>query len=190
MVTLTATDDYGETADLELTIKITDVNDAPEIMAGGLGISGMARVDYAEDRRDAVATYRASGPDAAQARWTLEGADAGDFMIEGSPGESVMLKFRSSPNYEMPADADGDNTYMVTVKAADGTYMDTQEVTVTVTDVDEATVGDTLLARFDADKSEMIEKDEVIQAINDYLDSVEGVSKKDVIDVINLYLDS
>ena len=30
MVTLTATDDYGETADLELTINITDVNDAPD----------------------------------------------------------------------------------------------------------------------------------------------------------------
>ena len=41
-----------------------------------------------------------------------------------------MLTFRTTPNYEAPADADTDNTYMVTVKAADGTYMDTHGVTV------------------------------------------------------------
>ena len=48
-----------------------------------------------------------------------------------------MLTFRSSPDYENPADADTDNTYMVTVKADDGTYMDTHDVMVTVTNVDE-----------------------------------------------------
>ena len=44
----------------------------------------------------------------------------------------------SSPNYEMPMDADTNNVYMVTVKASDGTNMDTKAVTVTVTNVDEA----------------------------------------------------
>ena len=34
MVTLTARDDYGETADLELTIMITDVNEAPVVTLG------------------------------------------------------------------------------------------------------------------------------------------------------------
>ena len=185
MVTVTATDSDGLSASIDVTIKVTDMDEAPEITVGGLAISGMARVDYAEDRRDAVATYRASGPDADMATWTLSGDDAGDFSL--TEGE---LAFRSAPDYENPTDMGGDNVYQVTVKAADGTYMDTQDVTVRVMDVDEAIVGDTLLDRFDADKSEMIEKDEVIQAINDYLDSVEGVSKKDVIDVINLYLDS
>ena len=133
VVTLTATDDYGETADLELTIKITDVNEAPEIMAGGLAISGMASVNYAEDRRDAVATYAVSGPDADMATWTLEGADAGDFRIS----TTGVLTFRTTPNYETPADMDGNNVYMVTVEANDGTYMDTHAVTVMVTNVDE-----------------------------------------------------
>ena len=41
------------------------------------------------------------------------------------------------PDYENPADADTDNVYMVTVEADDGTYDDTHEVTVTVTDVNE-----------------------------------------------------
>ena len=41
------------------------------------------------------------------------------------------------PDYENPADADTDNVYMVTVEAGDGTYMDTHEVTVTVTNAKE-----------------------------------------------------
>ena len=79
----------------------------------GLVISGKATVDYDENDTDMVATYRASGPDADMAMWTLEGDDAGDFDISNS-GE---LTFMSAPNYENPADADMDNTYMVTVKA-------------------------------------------------------------------------
>ena len=132
-VMVTATDPSGETATVMVTIKVTNVDEAPMIMVGGLAISGMARVDYAENGTAAVATYKASGPDAASATWSLEGDDAGDFTISGG-----MLTFRSSPDYENPADANTDNTYMVTVKADDGTYMDTHGVTVTVTNVDEA----------------------------------------------------
>ena len=70
-----------------------------------------------------------------------EGPDADDFRLSSSSGMSTMLMFRSSPNYEMPMDADTDNTYMVTVKASYGSgdemVMDTQAVTVYVTDVEE-----------------------------------------------------
>ena len=134
VVTLTATDEYGETADLELTIKITDVNEAPEISEGGLAISSTstARVEYAENETGMVATYTASGPESANAMWTLEGDDAGQFSITNG-----MLMFMTAPDYENAADADMDNEYMVTVMADDGTYMDTQDVTVTVTNVDE-----------------------------------------------------
>ena len=79
-------------------------------MVIGLAISGMDSVDYAENGTDAVATYMASGPDASMATWSLEGDDAGDFSITNG-----MLMFMTAPDYEMPADADMDNTYMVTV---------------------------------------------------------------------------
>ena len=103
-------------------------------MVRGLAISGMINVKYAENgTQDAVETYTALGPDADMATWTLEGADAGEFDIS-SGGE---LTFVSAPDYENPADADMDNTYMVTVKATDDTYTDTHEVTVKVTNVDE-----------------------------------------------------
>ena len=132
-VTVTATDPSGETATVTVTIEVTGVDEAPTIMIGGLAISGPSNMDYAENDTGPVATYMVSGPDAASASWSLEGSDAGDFDISGGG----VLTFRSSPDYEMPADADTDNTYMVTVKANDGTYMDTHEVAITVTDVDE-----------------------------------------------------
>ena len=136
MVTVTATDPLGASSSIPVTIEVTNVDEAPKISEGGLAISSTstARVEYAEDRRDAVATYTASGPDASMATWSLEGDDADDFTIN-SNGE---LTFVSALDYEMPMDMGGDNMYMVTVMADDGTYMDTQDVTVTVTNVDEA----------------------------------------------------
>ena len=63
--------------------------------------------------------------------------------------------------------------------------------TMMVTDVDETQPADfDPLAKYDADKSGKLEKDEVIQAINDYLFGVgaDAISKDDVIETINLYL--
>ena len=191
MVTVTATDPSGLSATVNVTIKITDVPEPPVItVGGGLAISGMISVDYAENGTDAVATYTASGPDASMATWSLEGDDAGQFSITNG-----MLMLMTAPDYEMPMDADMDNEYMVTVKATGGTYMATRDVVVTVTDVEEETpvTGGTLLERFDTDVdgvSGEIDKSEVIMAINDYFDEIGGVTKKDVLDVINLYLDS
>ena len=136
-VVVTVKDSSNEsnaTDSITVTIQVKDLDEKPVIQKGGLDISGRASVDYAENDTDAVATYMAAGPDAASATWSLEGADAGDFRLEGS-GVSVMLKFKSSPDFESAADTD--NTYMVTLKAADGTYTDTYEVTVMVTNVDE-----------------------------------------------------
>ena len=135
MVTVTAEDSFGSSSSIDVTIMVNPIDEVPEIMTGGLAISGQSAAEYAENGTGMVATYTASGPDAASATWTLDGDDAGDFMISGG-----MLSFRSAPDYEMPADADTDNVYEVAVKAADGTYMVTKAVTITVTDVDEAPV--------------------------------------------------
>ena len=80
-----------------------------------------------------VATYTLMGGDGTSTvAWSLDGTDAEDFTITGG-----MLKFVSAPDYEMPADADGDNEYMVTVKAEAGGEMAMQAVAVMVTNVDE-----------------------------------------------------
>ena len=49
MVTVTATDSFGESASIDVTIMVTDVDEAPEIMRGRPGDIGHARMDYAEN---------------------------------------------------------------------------------------------------------------------------------------------
>ena len=133
MVTVTATDPGGLSDSVDVTIKLTDKDEAPVIMVGGLAISGLSMAYYAENDMDAVGTYTLAGPMKDRATLRIEGgADAGDFRLNNG-----MLMFRSSPDYEAPADADRDNTYMVTLKATDGTYMDTHNVMVIVTNVNE-----------------------------------------------------
>ena len=48
-----------------------------------------------------------------------------------------MLTFRSTPNFESPADSNRDNTYVVTVTASTRSVRDTLTVTVDVANVDE-----------------------------------------------------
>ena len=98
-----------------------------------LAVNGPDAVTYEENGTTAVGTYTASGGSMSDmAALTLMGNDAGDFMINGG-----MLTFNDAPDFEAPADADGDNTYMVTVMASAGGEMDTQDVMVMVTNVDE-----------------------------------------------------
>ena len=137
-VIVTATDWSGDSAEITITIEVLDVDEGVEEI--NLSVSGPSEVgDYAENGTD-VGTYEVEGVNAANANWTLEGADADDFRLSSMSGMSTMLMFSSSPDYEMPMDADRDNVYMVTLKATDptdATITDTQQVMVTVIDVDE-----------------------------------------------------
>ncbi len=185
MVTLTAEDSFGGTASIMVTIRVTDENEGPKISVGGLAITGMISVEYAENGTGMVATYSASGPESANAMWSLGGDDMGDFRIDSSSGE---LTFMRAPDYENPADADMNNEYMVTVMADDGTYMAMREVVVTVTDVDDVTSGDTLVTQY-AGVDGILQKGEVLMAINEYLfDDATDLTKPDVLELINLYL--
>ena len=49
--------------------------------------------------------------------WRLEGEDAGQFQLIGTVGRALV--FTTQPDYENPADADGDNVYKVTIVAID-----------------------------------------------------------------------
>ncbi|MBO0881281.1 MAG: hypothetical protein J2P17_13215, partial [Mycobacterium sp.] len=79
----------------------------------------------------AVTTVVASDPGGATFTYSIAGgADAAAFTIDPSTG---ALSFASAPNFETPADADGNNVYDVIVSASDGSLADTQEITVVVT---------------------------------------------------------
>ena len=126
-VTVTATDWANTSNTISVTINVTDVDETPVV-------TGRSTVDYAENGTGPVATYAANDPEEAAVTWSLGGDDSGDFSI-GSDG---ALTFNTPPDYELPADADKNNEYLVTVEASDGTHADTLDVTITVTDAAEA----------------------------------------------------
>ena len=183
MVTVTAEDSFTNTASIDVTITVTDVDEAPMIMVGGLAIAGPASESYAEDRRDAVATYSATGPESAKAGWSLSGDDAGAFSISSS-GE---LTFKSGPDFESPADDGTDNVYMVTVNANDGTYTATHNVVVTVTDVVEETpVVDDPVALYDTNIVDgKIDGTEVLAAVKAYFAG--DITGNEVLAVVKQY---
>ena len=78
----------------------------------------------------AIATYTANE----SVTWSLNGgADAARFTLSGG-----VLSFASAPDFEVPADANTDNSYLVVIRATDtaGNTTD-QSLIVTVTDADE-----------------------------------------------------
>ena len=59
--------------DRMVRVTVTNVDEAPEIIEGGLAIAGSASVNYAENGdMDAVATFTARGPMADMAMWSLD----------------------------------------------------------------------------------------------------------------------
>ena len=67
----------------------------------------------------------------------LSGNDAGDSFTCTATNTAYTLAFSSAPNFEAPADANGDNIYEVSVTISDGTNSgSTISYTVTVDDVE------------------------------------------------------
>ena len=106
----------------------------PVITSNGGGTT--ASVSTPENT-NAVTTVTATDADAGTTlSYSISGGtDASLFKIDAKTG---ALSFINAPDYENPVDANHDNVYQVTVSASDGTYADTQAISVTVTNVNEA----------------------------------------------------
>ena len=127
-VNVTASDGTNSTTKA-VAITVTNVNEAPTITSG-------AAASFAENASGTVYTAAATDPDAGTTlTYSLSGADAALFDINATTG---AITFKSSPNYEAPGDAGGNNVYDVTVSASDGTNTTTKDVAITVTNVNEA----------------------------------------------------
>ena len=116
-----------------LVVSVTNVNEAPTIISNGGGASASVAVS---ENSSAVTTVGASDQDGTATLYAIAGgADAASFTVNQTTGE---LRFLNGPNFEAPADADGDNVYEVVVSASDGSLVDTQAVSVSVSNVNEA----------------------------------------------------
>ena len=132
-VTVRALDPSAESAQITVTINVRDVDERPVLSQKGLAALGDGDVLYPENGSDAVGQYTATGPNANNVSWRLSGPDASDFSIS----RAGQLTFRSTPNFESPADSDRDNIYEITVAARSGSVQDEVAVTVEVYNVDE-----------------------------------------------------
>ena len=112
-----------------MAISVTNVNEAPTVTSA-------ATASFAENGAGTVYTAAATDPDAGSTlTYSISGADAALFNINATTG---VVTFKSSPNYEAPGDAGGNNVYDVNVTASDGTNSTTKAVAISVTNVNEA----------------------------------------------------
>ena len=142
-VTVRATDPSGDPAavlvadangaEVTVMITVTDVNEPPAFT------SGAETYTIAEDTSITSGnSYMAQDPDfgeTAVLTWMLSGPDRSKFDITGG---TLTFMNGFTPNYEMPADDNMDNTYEVTVVATVGGMSGTRDVKVMVTNDDEA----------------------------------------------------
>jgi uncharacterized repeat protein (TIGR03803 family) len=135
IVTVKASSSTGS-GEQTIAVSVRNVNEAPSITSNGGGDNSSVSVP---ENTTAVTTVTATDVDAGTTMKysKIGGADSARFTIDSTSG---ALRFRTAPDFENPTDADRNNTYLVVVRASDGTLSDSQAITVTVTDVQESTL--------------------------------------------------
>ena len=133
LVTVVVRDDRSNMSELEVLVAVTELNEGPEIQETPANTD----IIVSENSEGVLFDYSATDPedpDAEITRWSVTGTDGGDFTIN----EDGELSFRNVPDFERPVDSNRDNEYLVTVRASDGRYNGTLEVTVRVEAENEA----------------------------------------------------
>ena len=119
-------DDGSSTGFLAVSVTVTDLNEPPDVL-------GPVRVGVEEGSGTLVGAYTHDDPEDHSIEWSLAGSDSRHFTFTN--GE---LRFTEAPDFESPADANGNNRYEVTLLAEDGGDLPgTRRVTVSVRDINE-----------------------------------------------------
>jgi hypothetical protein len=134
IVSVTATDESGNESSQVVIIDVLDSTDevAP-VITGPSGAAGdLEGAITIDENTIEVATFSADE----SATWSISGEDRLLFTIS----EAGVLSFNEKPDFENPADSDGNNVYTVNVKAADVAGNGSEQLfTITVQDVDPET---------------------------------------------------
>ena len=128
-ITMVRVSDGTNITDLTTIVTITDVNDNAPVIISNATVSIPENIS-------AVTTIMATDTDAGTTfSYSLSGgADVAKFLVNSSSG---ILSFISAPDFERPADAGTNNTYIAVVRASDGTNTTDQTVIVSVTGVND-----------------------------------------------------
>ncbi len=118
-----------------ISLTVINANEAPVITSNGGGAVGGYTISENTTGPNPITAF---DPDAgANLSYSIiGGADAALFTINGAG----VLSLVNPPNFEAPADQNGDNVYQVVVQVSDGTLTDTQTINLTVTNANEAPV--------------------------------------------------
>ena len=124
-VRVSVSDGNGESDSIDVTINVTDVNEAPIFASSTATRSIAENTGSGEDIGSAVS---ATDPDDDTLTYTLGGTDASSFRINSTTGQ---LRTRAALDYEAKS------SYSVTITVSDSKLTDSIDVTINVTDVDE-----------------------------------------------------
>ena len=114
----------------DLTINITDVNDAPTFV-------DLAFEYSITEGNTAVVTFSVADEDTAEQTINISGDDASKFLVTNEDGDATVdLAFTTAPDYSSPGDVGGDNVYNITLTVSDGAAETAQAITITVLDSD------------------------------------------------------
>ena len=111
----------------DLEISVTNVNEGPQLIVDS---------SYTVAENTATVATATVSDSSSAVTFSLTGTDSAAMTIGASSG---VLAFAANPDFEAPADSDGDNVYNVTITATDDAGSNSEDVTVTVTDVVECT---------------------------------------------------
>ena len=120
----------------DLAMNFFRLNTAPELGAASRSVSVLETSANSSSGTISVSATDDGGP-VAPTYSIVGGADAARFAIDLYSGN---LTFVSGPNFEAPTDANGDNIYVVVVRASDTDLFDEQTINVTVTNYNEAPI--------------------------------------------------
>ena len=110
------------------------IDDEPVVTNQPPTIASGTAFDVPENAID-VGTVIATDPEGSAITYSIVGgADANRLSIDSVTG---ALSFLTTPDFESPVDADGNNVYAIQIQVSDGQNSVPQDLTVTVTDVNE-----------------------------------------------------
>ncbi len=128
---ITATDELGNSAQLELAVSLSNINDNPPSLT-----TPPPTLATAENDSSIIYTFTASDLDGDALSYSLDGADAQHFTLGATSG---ALQFNNAPDYETPLDANQDNVYELAISVADGDYQSTEQLSISVSDSNDET---------------------------------------------------
>lgn len=134
MIVLIEEDIFNTRLSLEITPLFENpCNKPPVITSNGGGTTATINVP---ENQTGVTTVTATDPDADVLSFSVTGgADANKFSLNTTSG---LLTFKVAPNFEVPTDADTNNSYEIQVTVYDGKGgTDVQDISVKVTNVNE-----------------------------------------------------